>query len=94
MKKMFPVFPMYVLFYVRTKYIQKQPFTDVLQNGVHRNFTIVTGKTPGLESFFNKVADLGLQFYLKKTPTQVFFCENCEFFKNCFFFTAPPVTAS
>ena len=94
MKKMFPVFPMYVLFYVRKKYIQKQSFADVLQNGVHRNFTIVTGKTPGLESFLNRVAGLILQFYLKKAPTQVFFCENCVVFKNCFFFTAPPVTGS
>ena len=52
---MFPVFPMYVLFYVRTKYIQKQPFADILQNGVHRNFTIVTEKAPGLESFLIKL---------------------------------------
>ena len=37
-----------------------------------------------LESLFKKVAGLGLQFYLKKTPALVFSCENCEIFKNTF----------
>ena len=41
-------------------------------------------KTPVSESLFDK----------KETPTQVFFCEFCEFFTNIFFYRAPPVAAS
>ena len=39
-----------------------------------------------LESLFNKV--------LKKTTSQVFFCEYCEIFKKIFFYRTPPVDAS
>ena len=35
----------------------------------------------------------GLQLH-KKTPTQVFFCEVCEIFKNTFSCRTPPVAAS
>ena len=41
-----------------------------------------------LGSLLNKVAGL------KETPTQVFFYENCEIFKNTFFNRTPPVAAS
>ena len=37
--------------------------------------------------FFNKL-------YLKKTPTQVFFCEYCKIFKNNFFYRTPLAAAS
>ena len=47
-----------------------------------KKFAIFTGKTAALESLFNKVADL--KDYLKKTPTQVFFCEYCKIFKNTY----------
>ena len=35
------------------------------------------------ESLINKV--VGLHFIKKETPTQVFFCEYCEIFKNTYF---------
>ena len=35
-----------------------------------------------------------LTTFLKKTATQVFLCEICEFFKNTFLCRTPPVTAS
>ena len=39
-----------------------------------------------LESLFNKVSGLlSLQLYQKETPTQVFFCEIYEIFKNIYF---------
>ena len=40
-----------------------------------------------LESLFNKFAGLkqSLQFYAKETPTQLFSCEYCKAFRNCFF---------
>ena len=37
------------------------------------------------ESLFKKVAGQILQYYQKKTPTQVFFCEIYEMFQNTFF---------
>ena len=37
---------------------------------------------------------LGRQLYLKKTPTQVFFCEICEIFKNDYFEENLQTTAS
>ena len=43
---------------------------------------------------FNKIAGLRPATLLKKTPTQVFSCEFCEFFKNNFFYGALPVAAS
>ena len=38
-----------------------------------------------------KIADL--QLYEKETPTQVFSCEYCEFFKNSFYYKTPPLAA-
>ena len=32
--------------------------------------------------------------FLKKTPTQVFYCENCEVFKNTYFEKHQRTTAS
>ena len=47
-----------------------------------------------LESLFNKVASLCIQRCQKVTPTQVFSSENCEIFKNTFFYRTPLVAAS
>ena len=53
-----------------------------------------------LESLLNKVAGLqACNFTKKETPTQVFFCEYCEVFKNThseeqFFYRALPLAAS
>ena len=43
------------------------------------------------DSFFNKVAGLGLK---KGTPAQVFSCEFCEISKNTFSYRTSPVAAS
>ena len=46
-------------------------------------------------SFFNKIAGLRPSTLLKKeTPTQVFFCEFCQIFKNNFFYRTLTVAAS
>ena len=47
-----------------------------------------------LKSLFYKVAGVGLQLYLKETPTQVFSCETCEIFKNTHFEEHPRAVAS
>ena len=52
---------------------------------IHRN-------TPVSESLINKV--VGLHFIKKETPTQVFFCEYCEIFKNTYFEKHLRTTAS
>ena len=49
-------------------------------------------KRPVLESLFNKVA--GLQAYTLETPTQVFSCETCNYFKNTYFKEHLQTTAS
>ena len=38
-----------------------------------------------LESFLNNVSGLRPATLLKETPTQVFLCEICEFFRNTYF---------
>ena len=51
-------------------------------------------KTPLLESPFNKVAGFaGSAALIKNTPTQVFFCEICETFKNTYFVEQLQTTA-
>ena len=56
---------------------------DVLKNrNIHR-------KTPVLESLFNKVAGL-----LKRDPTQVFSCKNCQILKYRFFYRTTLLAAS
>ena len=54
------------------------------KTGVFKNFAIFTA--PELKPLFNKVSGLKACFLFKKeTPTQVFFWEYCEIFKNAFF---------
>ena len=47
--------------------IQKQPFTDTLQNKLFKKFRNIHRKTPALESLFKKVADLKGHNSIKKT---------------------------
>ena len=58
-----------------------------------RNFANFTGKHPCRSLFFNKVAGLGLQLYLKRLA-QVFSYEVCKVSKNTFFTEHIWVTAS
>ena len=46
--------------------IQKQPFTDFLQNTCFLKFLNTHRKTPVLESLFNKVADLKARNLIKR----------------------------
>ena len=55
-----------------------------IKKGVLKNFAKFTRKHLCQRLFFDKVADLACNF-IKKTPTQVFFCEYCEILKNTFF---------
>ena len=51
-----------------------------------KKFAIFTGKTPQLESLFNKDAGFyACNFIKKETPTQMFSCEQCKIFKNSLF---------
>ena len=64
---------------------QKQPFTDVLQNRCSLKFLSIRKKTLVLESRLDKVAGLKACIFIKKEiPTNVFFCDYCGMFKNCF----------
>ena len=75
--------------------IQKQSFAESLENRCSRKFPNIHRKTPVLESLFNKVVCLNACNLIKKeTPTQMFSCENCETFKNTFFYRTPLVVAS
>ena len=71
--------------YACFSYVEKQPFADVLQNKTLQNFAIFKGKTPVLESLFNKVLALKVK---TDDPIQIFSCEYCEIMKNSFFYTA------
>ena len=51
---------------------------------VLNNFVIFTGKTPALESFFNKVA-IRTAILLKRVSSKVFSCEYCKTFKKNYF---------
>ena len=53
--------------------------------GVTENFAKFTEKHLYQSLFFNKVAVLSQQLYLKRHSAQVFSCEFFEIFKNTFF---------
>ena len=58
------------------------------KTGVLKNFAIFTRKNLCWSLFLIKFQDWRPTFLFKKrlqTPTQVFFCEYCEIFKNSFF---------
>ena len=62
----------------------------ISKTGVFKNFATFTGKKLCWSLFFIKFQDWRLTFlFKKKTPTQVFFCGYCKFFKNSFFFWRP-----
>ena len=64
---------------------KKEKNTIDIEKGVVRKFAKLTGRTCAKVSSFNKVTDLILQFYLKKTPAQVFSCDFCKMFKKTYF---------
>ena len=72
---------------------KKKSFAVVFPNTV-KNFVIFTGKHLCWSLFLITFRSEGLQLYLKETPTQVFFCEYCEIFKNSYFHRTPRVAAS
>ena len=49
-----------------------------------KSFGNFTGKHLSRSLFLKNLQAEGLQLYLKKTPTQVFFPKVCKFFKNTF----------
>ena len=59
------------------------------KKGALGNFIKFTGKHLCQSLFFNKVAALSLQLYLKKALAQVFLCEFCEISKNTFSYRKP-----
>ena len=60
-----------------------------------KDFATFTGKQLWWSVFLMKLQVLQvLQLYWKGTPTQVFSCEYCQFFKNSFFYRTPPVAVS
>ena len=61
---------------------QKQLLADALRNRCSQKFCTIQGKTPVLESLFNKFAGLELS------------CEYCNRFRNSFFHKTPTVVAS
>ena len=63
-----------------------------IKKAVLKNFAIFTGKHLCRSLFFIKLQ--ALQLYQKETPTQVFFCEYCEIFKNTYFEKHLRTTAS
>ena len=66
----------------------------VLQKGVLRNFTKLTGKPLSQSLFFNKVTGLTCNLIKKDTLAQVFSCQVREISKNAFFYRTPMVAAS
>ena len=75
-------------------HIQKQPLELFSKKCVLKNFALLTGKKPVLESLFDKVAVLQPIDFIKETPTQVFSCEYCEILKSIYFEKHLQTTAS
>ena len=61
--------------------LPKQPLADVFKIGASKNFAIFKGKQLSLSLFLIKLEALRSA----QPPTQVFFCEYCQIFKNSFF---------
>ena len=64
------------------------------ETAICSRFAIFTGKRLCWSLFWIKLQDFWPATLLKKTPTQVFFCEYCEIFKNSFFYRTILVAAS
>ena len=69
---------------VENRFFRESSHQSCSAKGVTKNFAKFTGKLLCRSLFFNIVAGLVLQLYEKETPTQVFSCEFCKFFKNTF----------
>ena len=65
--------------------LQKKSSEVVLWKRSSEKFCNILRKKPVVESDFNNISGIDLQLYQKETPTQVFFCECCEVFKNIYF---------
>ena len=72
--------------------IQKQSFTNVLQNRCSTKFHKFCWKTPW-NLFLIKLKAISPETLLKKTSTRAFFCEIFETFNNIFFYSTPRVVA-
>ena len=73
---------------------QKQPFTDVLRNSCSYKFRNIFGKTPVLESLFNKLGSLKACYFIKKRFRHGGFPVNIvKFLRTAFFYTTSPVAA-
>ena len=79
----------YFLIIIFKKQQQSPRGVLLCKKGVLGNFIKFTGKHLCQSLFFNKVAALSRQFYLKKTLAQVFLCEFCEISKNTFSYRKP-----
>ena len=64
---------------------QKHPFADVLQKRCSKKFRNIERKTTELESLFNKVAGLGLQFIKKRLQRRCFPLNIAKFLRTAFF---------
>ena len=56
-----------------------------IKKAILKNFCSIHRKTPVSESLFDKVVGLYTCNFIKKTLTQMFFCEYCNIFKNTYF---------
>ena len=72
---------------------QKQPLEVFCKKKVLRYFAKFTGKHLCQSLFFNKVADWGLQLYLKRLWHRCFSVNCCEISMNTLSYRTPPVAA-
>ena len=63
---------------------KKQPFRGPLKKAALTNFSIIAENTCVGVSF-NLIAGFHVYNFIEETPTEVFFYENCEIFKNTYF---------
>ena len=64
------------------------------KTGVLKNFANFTGKHLCWSLFLIKLQVFQVCSFIKKSPTQVFFCEICEIFKIIYFYRTPLEAAS
>ena len=90
--------PVNIAKFLRTAFLwdttRSSRFQMFFKISVLKSFAIFSKMHLCWSVFLNNLQAEGLQLYLKKSPTQVFFCEVCEIFENTFFYRTPPVTAS
>ena len=89
--------PVNIAKFLRTAFLQNTSRRSHLQIflkiGTLKSFANFIGKYLCWSVFLKNLQAKGLQLH-KKTPTQVFFCEVCEIFRNTFSCRTPPVAAS